>query len=351
MAHTTPATAQAIEAILLPEAAQLSVRRLRDRALALLLELDADAIDTTRKSAQRQADVRSCPSHLEGMATLAAELPADEATEGFDLIDQLAQVAKADGDTRPIGQIGAEIFSLLIRRPGYHGLPGVTARVTVTAALDALEGTSATPGSVNGLPITAADVRDLLARLGALGPAGARGRVAAGPPRLPGTPGQRLPLLGPGPPITDHRLHAHRRPARLRHHPRPHLSVPQLRAARRPRRPRPRHPARPRRAHRLRQPVLPVPQPPPAQDPRPRLAVRHGPRRHAAGHHPVGGHPHHPTTRPATTGATRATRATGGSQNPATGGTAGRRSATVLTPHEDASRLGSMPPNRHAPSP
>ena len=61
--------------------------------------------------------MRSYPSHLEGMATLAAELPADEAAEGFDLIDQLARMAKADGDARPIGQIRAGVFSLLIRRP------------------------------------------------------------------------------------------------------------------------------------------------------------------------------------------------------------------------------------------
>ncbi len=113
--------------------------------------------------------MRTYPSHLEGMATLAADLPADEAAEGFDLIDQLARMAKAEGDPRPIGQIRAEVFSLLIRRPADHGLPGVTANLTVTAGMDALEGTSDTPGSVNGLPITATHVRELLQRLGALG--------------------------------------------------------------------------------------------------------------------------------------------------------------------------------------
>ncbi len=125
--------------------------------------------DARRTDAKRQADVRSYPSHLEGMATLAADLPADEAAEGFDLIDQLAKMAKADGDPRPIGQIRAEVFSLLIRRPAGHGLPAVTANVTVTAAVDALEGTADTPGSINGLPITAAHVRELLQRIGALG--------------------------------------------------------------------------------------------------------------------------------------------------------------------------------------
>ena len=38
--------------------------------------------------------MRTYPSPLEGMATLAAELPA----EAYDLIDQLAAMAKADAD-------------------------------------------------------------------------------------------------------------------------------------------------------------------------------------------------------------------------------------------------------------
>ena len=62
--HTSPAVALAIEARQLGEATDLSTRRLRERALALLLELDADAIDARRKTATRQADVRSYPSQL-----------------------------------------------------------------------------------------------------------------------------------------------------------------------------------------------------------------------------------------------------------------------------------------------
>jgi hypothetical protein len=94
-----------------------------------------------------------------------ADLPADEAAEGYDLIDQLAQMLKADGDARPIGQLRAEVFSRLIRRPPDSGLPAVTANVTVTAALAALEGTADPPGSVVGMPITAGHGRDLLRRL------------------------------------------------------------------------------------------------------------------------------------------------------------------------------------------
>ena len=63
----------------------------------------------------------------DGMATLGADLPADEAAEAYAQIDQLARMAKADGDPRPIGQLRTELFSLLLRRPGGHGQPGVAA--------------------------------------------------------------------------------------------------------------------------------------------------------------------------------------------------------------------------------
>jgi HNH endonuclease len=77
-------------------------------------------------------------------------------------------MAEQDGDERPIRQIRAEIFSLLLRRPGMTW-PGVTANLNVSVALDALEGGSSRPGEVNGFAITPARLRDLLARIGALG--------------------------------------------------------------------------------------------------------------------------------------------------------------------------------------
>ncbi|MEX5721488.1 DUF222 domain-containing protein, partial [Geodermatophilus maliterrae] len=78
--HTDPAVARTVEARLLPEAASLTTGKLRKRALALLLELDAGAVDRRRAQAQRHADVRCYPSPLDGMATLAADLPAPVAT-------------------------------------------------------------------------------------------------------------------------------------------------------------------------------------------------------------------------------------------------------------------------------
>jgi hypothetical protein len=166
--HTRPELARAVESALLPEAHDLSLARLRARALELLAELDATAVDERHEQAKRAADVR-LGSTGDGMATLAGDMTADEAAACYDVIDQLATMAKGDGDPRPMGQIRAAIHSMLILRPADHGLPGVTVNLTVTAALEGLEGTSARGGQVNGLPITAVHLRDLLRRLGALG--------------------------------------------------------------------------------------------------------------------------------------------------------------------------------------
>jgi hypothetical protein len=166
--HTTAGIAGQVEAALLPEATGLSVARLRARATEEMLRLDAAAAEERRASAERTADVHLYPSPTDGRSTLAADLPTDEAVQCFDVVDQLATMLKADGDPRRIGALRGHVLSLLIRRPADHGLPPVSANITVTADLTALAG-GVTPGEVNGLPITAAHVRELLTRVGALG--------------------------------------------------------------------------------------------------------------------------------------------------------------------------------------
>ena len=137
LGSASPELARAVEAILLPEAVDLSVARLKARALELLLERDAAAADARRREARRCADVFLQPGP-DGMATLGAELAADEAAEAYAQLDELARMAKADGDPRPIAQIRTELFSLLLRRPGGSGQPGVAAHLTITATLDSL---------------------------------------------------------------------------------------------------------------------------------------------------------------------------------------------------------------------
>jgi hypothetical protein len=103
------------------------------------------------------------------MGVLNADLPAEEAAACYALIDQLAKMLKADGDPRPIGALRAAVMSMLILGPADHGLEGATIVLTVTAALEALTGESTQPGAMNGLPITARHLRELLSRVGALG--------------------------------------------------------------------------------------------------------------------------------------------------------------------------------------
>jgi hypothetical protein len=119
--------------------------------------------------AKAAADVRTYPSCQDGMGVLNADLPAEEAAACYAMVDALATMLKADGDPRPIGELRAAVLSMLIRRPADHGLDGATITLTVTAALDALAGVSTEPGSINGLPITAGHLRELLRRAGALG--------------------------------------------------------------------------------------------------------------------------------------------------------------------------------------
>jgi hypothetical protein len=167
--HTAPALARRVEARLLPEATGLTAGKLRKRAVALMHELDPDAGRQRHEHARRAADVRVHPSLREGMATLAADLPADVAAACLALVDQLAAMLKADGDPRPIGQLRTEVLADLIQRPWHTDRPPVTAHLQIIATLASLAGRSAEAGEVNGLPITAAHLRELLARLDALG--------------------------------------------------------------------------------------------------------------------------------------------------------------------------------------
>jgi Domain of unknown function (DUF222)/HNH endonuclease len=165
--HTDPHLAGRVERIVLREAHELGFGALKRRILEVLLELDPKTADENRATAAAQADIFLEPG-VEGRATLGAELDADQAAEAYDFINTLAQEAKKDGDTRPIGQIRNEVYSLLVRGAAV-GAHGARANITVVAALEALEGTSARPAEVNGLAITPAHLADLLRRIGALG--------------------------------------------------------------------------------------------------------------------------------------------------------------------------------------
>ncbi|TFV88748.1 HNH endonuclease signature motif containing protein [Blastococcus sp. CT_GayMR16] len=164
---------EAVVPLVLPEAAGLSLGRLRARLLKAVLAVDEEFAEQVRAAAQAQTDVRLYPT-LPGMSELATELPAPVAAACWTTIDQLAWLRKVDGDPRPIGQLRALTHADLILRPWDDSRPPVTAVLTVTAPLPSLTGGAAglEPGEVNGRPITAAHLRELLTQLDALCPGG-----------------------------------------------------------------------------------------------------------------------------------------------------------------------------------
>src|SRR3954464_5585317 len=99
-------------------------------------------------------------------------------------VGEYARLAKADGDTRPIGQLRTQIMADLILRPWDTSREPVTAHLRVLAPLPVLGGeqppsaggyrvpTAEDAASVDGAPITAGQLRALLEQLDALPPGG-----------------------------------------------------------------------------------------------------------------------------------------------------------------------------------
>ena len=326
-----PHVLAAVEAVVLPQAAELAVGRLRALMRAELVKRDAEAAERRRRQAEAAADVRLRRSAHDGMAEVVTVLPQPVAAAMFSTVDAHARQAKADGDPRPIGRIRAEVMADLTLRPWDDTRPAVTAELRVLAPINALLPDPADPtagGEPTGIaavedePITAAPPpcpahrarRDLSGRpagpdrgLAAPGSARRRRRSARHPhppraragraARLPRPPGRRLPLRGRGRDLRRQTTTGRPRPAALGHAPATGTA------------------ATPAAAtgsgwtdldhviahadggrDRLRQPVLPVPPAPPAEDPRARLDLPPRRGRRPAGHHTHRRHPDQPTT-------------------------------------------------------
>ena len=174
---THPAVVTAVEAVVLPVAAELSITRLRALIRRELLARDSALADARRRAAEKLADVtiRSGP---DGLDELVAGLPRPVAAAVRETVDCYARMLKADGDPRPIGVLRAAVLADLVLRPWDTSRPPVTARMHLTVPVEALEsilverGEGAPVADLNGQPITAEQVRALLERLDALCPGG-----------------------------------------------------------------------------------------------------------------------------------------------------------------------------------
>ncbi len=175
-----------VEASVLPLAAESSVRTLRGLLRRELMSRDASAGERRRERAERAADVtvHGCE---DGMAELRILLPAPEAAAVRAAADARARNAKLAGDVRPLGMLRAAfVADAVLRRE--DGESTVSAHVTVIAPLPTLAGPGCDhpaevvpagtlpppvePGEVDGHPITAGQLRDLLVQLDALCPGG-----------------------------------------------------------------------------------------------------------------------------------------------------------------------------------
>jgi hypothetical protein len=171
----------AVEAVVLPQAAELPVGGVRALLRAELLKRDGAAVERRRRQAQAAADVRLRRSEHEGMAEVVTVVPQPVAAAMVGIVDGHARQAKADGDARPIGEIRAEAMAHSTLRPWEESRPAVTAELHIVAPLNALLPDAADPTScgeptgiaaVEGEPVTAAHLRALLIAVDAICPGG-----------------------------------------------------------------------------------------------------------------------------------------------------------------------------------
>ena len=170
---TDPAIIAEVEAAVLAEAADLSIRRLREKVRGELAARDAAASERRRRLAEQAVNVTARATG-DGMGELVSGHRLDRAAAMFDAIDRYAWMRKKDGDDRPINVIRAEVHEALVLRP-WQNFPAVTARLDLAASLGALRpdvpvpGRAAPTATVHGMPITAAHLRRLLGELSAYG--------------------------------------------------------------------------------------------------------------------------------------------------------------------------------------
>jgi len=112
------------------------------------------------------------------MSELRSQLPTPDAAAVRARVDAFARALKADGDERPIGNLRAQVLTEMVTQP-WRDQPHVSAHLDVVASLDVLEAAAVgAPGAgrdaptVDGQPVTAVQVREVLERLDGLCPGG-----------------------------------------------------------------------------------------------------------------------------------------------------------------------------------
>jgi hypothetical protein len=161
----------AVEAEVLPRATELKIRGLRELVRARLLAHGVDLSEQRRRRAESTGNVTVQPGY-DGMAELRVRLPVARARACRDAADRYARMLRADGDPRPLGLLRADMVAHLILRPWDTTRPAVTAQLSITAPLSCLRAGSKQVAAVDGQPITADHLREILTELDAVCPGG-----------------------------------------------------------------------------------------------------------------------------------------------------------------------------------
>jgi hypothetical protein len=172
-----PVVVAAVEGAVLAEALDLSVRGVKAAVRRELIARDPAEAERRRAAAERAADV-TLRSGSYGMSELGVFAPHPLCAAIRSTLDAYARLAKDAGDPRSLGQLRVAMLADLVLRPWDTSRPPVTAILQVSAPLPALQpivigpGEVAPTGEVDGEPITAGALRELLEQVDALCPGG-----------------------------------------------------------------------------------------------------------------------------------------------------------------------------------
>jgi Domain of unknown function (DUF222) len=155
-------TARKVQDLVLPRMPEQNPAATRKALSRAVIKADPAGAEARRERAAAERRVAHYPES-DGMSTVAATLPAEQAVHAMNAIDAHARAAHKEnsGDTRTLDQARADSF--------YHLVTGNTtacpaAVVHVTVPLDTLLGLDQEPGQLTGYgPITAQAARTLAA--------------------------------------------------------------------------------------------------------------------------------------------------------------------------------------------